>query len=333
MLTRSDHPNTQTATAPKTLSWWGRIFQRFHSRNAVDDDPTPQLRAQDLPLAQYLDKEKTFDLLAIIEGGFSHLATRETQTSTSSLTESISNAAAILGLFSPFIDISLGRSSLRSSDDARHQLTRENLVHTAVSLFARLRNELHRRDLVVEIQSTTDLKDVSAGDFVEFQATFQRSKFDEVMDLMNAFAPLLAAFGVGRPAVSTEQTSPDVSSEQIKPMIDVLSGEGLGYLVASVGDMRFVVTVRDDHFIDPNINDVLDGTFRVFGKVVRVIMDENGGETINILRSSPLSRISTGHDALASMSSDLAGVGSQDALKDTVINGPTIQVIPIAIFA
>ena len=205
MITGSDSLGTHTAIAPKKISLWDRLFQRFHNPSAPDDYPTPALRARDLPLVQYLDKEKTFDLLAVIEDGFSYLATRETQTSTTSLTQSLSNAAALLGLLSPFVDISLGRSSLRSSDDARHELTKENLVHTAVSLFARLRNELHQKNLVVDVLTATDLKDVSAGDFVEFQATFQRSKFDETMDLMSAFAPMLTALGVGLPAVSTTQ--------------------------------------------------------------------------------------------------------------------------------
>ena len=298
MVTGSDSLGTHTATASKKLNLWDRLFQRFHSPTGPDDDPTPTLRARDLPLVQYLDKEKTFDLLAIIENGFSHLATRETQTSTASLTQSLTNAAALIGFLSPFVDISLGRSTLRNSDDARHELTRENLVHTAVSLFARLRNELYEKNLVSDVLETMDLKDVSPGDFVEFQATFQRSKFDEAMDLMSAFMPVLPALGVSLPAVGADPNSSGVSSEQVKPLINALAGEGHRYLVASVGDMRFVVAVRNDHFLDPNMSDVLDGTFRVFGKVVRVITEENREETINILGSSPLSRMATGDEAL-----------------------------------
>ena len=46
-----------------------------------------------------------------------------------------------------------------------------------------------------------------------------------------------------------------------------ISGAGSQDLVAKVGGMNFILTVENGYFNDPTMSDVLDGTFRVFGKV------------------------------------------------------------------
>ena len=46
--------------------------------------------------------------------------------------------------------------------------------------------------------------------------------------------------------------------------------------------MRFVLTTEQNYFIDATMNDVIDGTFRVFGKATRVIPGEKEG-SINLL--------------------------------------------------
>ena len=286
------------------LNW---LLRRKQPQTEATKSHDRVFQAHDLPLVQYLDKEKTFDLLAIIEDGFSHLQTRETLISRASAEQTSTNAEVLLGLLAPFVDISLGRNAIRSSDDARQQTLTENLVHTATSLFAKLRSELRNRCLVAEVDQDSNLAELSEGEFVEFEATFQRSQFDETMSIIGSFTPLLASLGMHFQNASADSDAPSISADQIASVTNAMAGTGPRYLVANVGELRFVVVVRDDHFLDPTMSDVLDGTFRVFGKVVRVIANAEDGESINILKSSPLSRFNAGHEALGSLQTGLQG--------------------------
>ena len=80
----------------------------------------------------------------------------------------------------------------------------------------------------------------------------------------------------------------DPVSAQIDSMRKAITGAGSLDLVAKVGGMNFVLTAEDGYFIDPTMNGVLDGAFRVFGKVTRVVTNEM--ESVNLLRRSPFGK-------------------------------------------
>ena len=94
--------------------------------------------------------------------------------------------------------------------------------------------------------------------------------------------------------------------------------------------MEFVLTVENRYFIDETMNDVLYGTFRIFGKVTRVIHDSS--KSINLLRMIPLGMFPQVADQLVSTipSSDEISIDRNAA--NSRISGPTLQVIPIGIF-
>ena len=95
--------------------------------------------------------------------------------------------------------------------------------------------------------------------------------------------------------------------------------------------MNFVLTAEDDCFIDPTMNGVLDGTFRVFGKVTRVVKD--GTESVNLLRGTPFGKFPQMVENLGSAIEEFPKAGFEGGIPQTNIVGPTLQVIPIAIFA
>ena len=332
MNTKSEQTQIDKAGTPSRFGWVDRLLRRKPTPQ-VTDITTRALGAKDLPLIQYLDNEKTFDLLAIIENGFSYLDTRETH-STATLAKQISGDTRLnFGAGLPFFDVSLGGTGDARSQDMQQQITKTSLVHTTGSLFARLRTELYERQLVIEINNSTSLFDICNGDFVEFEAKFQRSRFDEALNVFGGFAPFFGSLINGPTSLGQQPNAPDISPTEIPSILGAMQGTGAQYLVANVGYRRFVVMVRKEHFVEPTMSEVLDGTFRVFGKVVRVIPDDNANESIDILRSSPLSRFTAGNEALATMEDGLVGLQSESITKDTVIAGPTLQVIPIAIFA
>jgi len=95
---------------------------------------------------------------------------------------------------------------------------------------------------------------------------------------------------------------------------------------------RCVITLEKQYLNDPSMSDLVDGTFRVIGKVTRVISDDEGAISLN--RKSAMSRLP------GPMMVQLMEVFEGPDLKgfslpqmEWEIPGPVMQVLPIAIFA
>ena len=214
-------------------------------------------------------------------------------------------------------------------------------THTPVSLFARLRSELKARGFVREVIDPNSFHDVKTGDFVEFEANLQRVDISEFLRTFEVIAPLGSILDDRSSNVSNKKQGKapgnnnqqsNQMSRQVKAVQSLVSGDGSKDLVAKVAGMKFILTVDGNCFIDPTMNDVLDGTFRVFGKVTRVV--EDGSESINLMRMSPLSKFSGFIEQLVSRMEGATGdIQFEGNVSETKIAGPTLQVIPIGIFA
>ena len=75
--------------------------------------------------------------------------------------------------------------------------------------------------------------------------------------------------------------------KQVNSLVKALTSGESRDLVSSIGEINVVITTEQRYFNDPTMNDVIDGTFRVFGKASRVIPERND-EGINLLRKSLL---------------------------------------------
>ena len=140
----------------------------------------------------------------------------------------------------------------------------------------------------------------------------------------------------GRRNRSKQKTRPanetDVVTSQIKTFRQAAAQDGFEDLIACCGQHRIVLTTESVYFVDPTMNDVIDGTFRVFGKVTRVAgsSDDTG---VSLLRRSPLSKFGELSTLLESSFAQLGQVGFTGQKIEIEIPPPTMQVIPIAIFA
>ena len=294
------------------------------------------LQAGDLPVVQYLNQRVTFDLLATLENGFSHFATIETQSSDSLATKSSLGA----GIKNVLLGISFGGGISGLEEDSQSEVIREELVHTPASLFGRLRSDLYSKCLVRDVLNADSLLKIHNGDFVEFEATLHRIQITEILKAFEILAPFGEIFDEGSQKPSTKggvkgrrnsnkQRNPML--EQVKAVQVAISGVGSQDIVAKLGGMSLLLTVENEYFIDPTMNGVLDGTFRVFGKVTRVIADDS--ESINLLRMSPLGKFPQAVESLVIAMNDMSEVEFEGGVSDLEIVGPTLQVIPIGIFA
>lgn len=302
-----------------------------------------KLVASDLPVALYLNQRVTFDLLAALEGGFAHL-TAVQQSSSNTKSAGLQGEAG-LGISNVFalLGITLGAKASRETSSTSSGTTTEELIHTPTSLFARLRKELVENGLVKTVESTgVGLDAVGPGDFVEFEAVLRPSPlisvlraFQELMPIVEGLSPppaTVASQGKGRQPAAKRPSEMQAIARQIDAVLQAVTAEGSKDLVADCGALRFVLAVEEAYFVDPSMNDVIDGTFRVFGKVTRVVpaADEAG---ISLLRKTALGNFGEIVEKLGEAFALLQNSGFTGPTVETRIPGPSLQVIPIGIFA
>ena len=301
---------------------------------------TQELIAADLPIALYLNQRDTFDLLAALEGGFSQFSTVQT-TSTGKTSADVSGEAQLgsSNVFA-FLGVKLGGRAARKVAQDQSESTTGEIVHTPASLFARLRKDLSDRSLLRHVSGETNLDDIHPGDFVEFEATLRKSpvielllSFSELMPLIGKFQEQPAAKGPGRGG-RTNQSEVGKIRGQIDALLSVLTADGSQDVIAELGSTRAVLTTEQNFFVDPTMNDLIDGTFRVLGKATRIVP---GGspDKISLMRKSPLGKFGTIMQGLTAAMATLAEGEEVNytASVETEIHGPALQVIPIAIFS
>lgn len=322
-----------------------KVSEQMESVIASEKDGNvhDQIESSDLPIALYLNQRLTFDLLASLEDGFSHVINIQTTSAGASSTElsgegklGFSNVFALVG-------IEFGGRGARSgrSGQSHSESTTEQIVHTPTSLFARLRKELHQLGMVQKVSGASSLSNISHSDFVEFEATLKRNPLDEMFSMFSSMAPLIDLTdqpspgdpqGSNRRKGTRQQHRKNDSSmkQQVESIYSAFKNDKSQDFIAELGEVNVVLTTDQAYFIDPTMNDVIDGQFRVFGKTTRVL--PNGGDdTINLLRRTPFGKfihqVPDFQDAFSEF--EKLGLGSMEP----EIQGPAMQVIPIAIFS
>jgi len=207
----------------------------------------------------------------------------------------------------------------------------EERVHTPASLFYTLRNLLYEKNL---LKVDEDDFHPIPGDIVEFEATLKRNSIIETMDFLVAFSDLTTVFSdePHKNAKKKGGTSGDQTKIQILKLAEILkSGNSIDLTTGELKcKYKAVVTIEIQYLNDPLMSDLVDGTFHVVGKIITVIPDKS--KAINLLRKSkmPTSVLDKVIKGLSTLTAD-----QELNLPDITskIQGPVVQIIPIAIFA
>ena len=294
-----------------------------------------QLVVTDLPIVLYLNRQVTFDILAALEDGFSRFST--VQTISSGENSAQVSGEAQVGVNLTLFGMKFGGRGSRQTGQAQSESTTEEIIHTPASLFARLRRELRNRGLVTDLSGPSGLGGVRPSDFVEFEATLQRNRFLVQLTAFAELVPLMSAFEepTGRKGPRQPQQGKTTNStvlKQVNSLVKALTSGESRDLVSRIGDINVVITTEQQYFNDPTMNDVIDGTFRVFGKASRVIPELNG-ENIDLLRKTPLGQFKTILPVIQEAMGQFTNSMGDSGDSSTAIPGPAIQVSPIAIFS
>jgi len=94
-----------------------------------------------------------------------------------------------------------------------------------------------------------------------------------------------------------------------------------------------VITLESEFLSDPMMSDLVDGKFHVLGKVIRSIDDDT--DSISLMRKTALSKMPA--SLLSDVFGHLSNLGTEQGFQIPQlrwnIDGPAIQIIPIAIYA
>ena len=303
-----------------------------------------ELNTTDLPITLYLNQRLTFDLLAILEGGFTSFSTVQTTSSGEASTNLDGKAQLGVSNIFAFLGIKLTAEGSKFTGSQSSENETKEIVHTPTSLFARLRRELHDQNLVRTFDHSLNLDDIRPGEFVEFEATLRKSPLIDIVESFSALLPLVSLADENN-FQSSNQTKRNnqrnrnppkkndeysVMQNQISSIKSALKSGNSQDLIAETGSLRIVLSTEQDYFVDPSMNDIIDGTFRVFGKSTRVVLGPT--DSISLLRKTALGKFGIIVEQLGTAIQELQDVGFSEPIV-TKIDGPTMQVIPLAIFS
>ena len=210
-------------------------------------------------------------------------------------------------------------------------------MHTPASLFYQLRNILLEKQ-ILKILS----KDVLPipGDIVEFEASLQRNPLIEALDSLSEIMKMVMLFDdkAGQqknPKNNNLSTDNQKIQKQMTALSDSLKlGNTIDLTANKLSTGHLAVITAETNFLnDPMMSDLVDGKFKVLGKVIRTL-DSNEG-SISLIRKSAISKMPT--SIMQSMFSALSGLNTVEGFQipELVweIPAPAIQILPIAIYA
>jgi|APEBP8051072266_1049373.scaffolds.fasta_scaffold00730_12 hypothetical protein len=292
-----------------------------------------------LTLPIYLNQKYVFDLLAIIEDGFSQVETIKTGRSKSdSQKQSFKGEVGLSNVFA-LLKVNFSGDKTNQANETDQQHSSKEKIHTPNSLFSKLRNYLHEKESI----TTNNFLNGKPGDFVEMQLSLRKNPLIDILDslssLMNMWR-LLDENNAGQLSKGYQKHSQSKNQnqkilEQLDSLSNQLKTEGSIDLIGTStnGENFKVVLTLDRAFLtDLSLSDIADGHFSVLGKITRVIQQQDN-ETVNLLRKTSLSKINRNllENAFSGFS-QLNEYGFQYQDIELEIHPPVIQLIPVAIF-
>lgn len=292
------------------------------------------MEADDLIIAVYLNQRVVFDLMAMLQDGMSTVTRiSSSESNKGSDTQRYGAAFGLSQALSSLLKIDVSGERAKTREGTSGIEKSEERVHTPSSLFQKLRSILKAQNKIVLVDAKYKPQ---AGDIVEFSASLKRNPLVQVMDTFSQIFDMALAFSDQPQKSSKKSPLNDFAKlkSQIKSFSEMLKA---GDTIDLVSDglacgHKAVVTLDEEYLNDPTMADLVDGQFKVVGKVIRAISDPSG--SVNLLRKGAVGAMNKQilEAAFEHLTTDVSA--SFDLPKiEWEIQGPVIQVVPIAIFA
>jgi hypothetical protein len=287
----------------------------------------------DLIVPVYLNQRLVFDLVAMTQNGIATVTqVSNYQESSSTKSSAMSTSFGLSDAFATLLKIDLSGQKSTGSDDGTATSSSEERIHTPSSLFFSLRQALLEKGTVKNLGEDK----IQSGDFVEFEAALKRSPMIEGLDAMIQLLEMARLFTEPEPLKKGQKPKQNELQKlggQLTSLADGLKqGESRDLVATDLSNSySAVLTVDEQYLSDPTMSDVVDGTFKVLGKVVRHLTDST--DSISLLRKTALAHapdvLSKFLAAFENLDSDIFALPEMK----TEIEGPALQILPIAIFS
>jgi len=295
---------------------------------------------ENLIVPVYLNQRMVFDLLAMLQGGISTVtAVTKVEASKNNDYEKIGASFGLSQALSSLLKIDLsGEKSKNRSSSGESKVTEER-VHTPASLFYELRNMLLEKKLLKNLTAEVSLE---PGDMIEFEASLKINPIIETMDSFSEIINVALAFEDKDKKIKNKKVNYNsklTDNKKVKNQIDAFretlkAGNTIDLIAKKLeSNYQAVVTIESNYLNDPTMSDLVDGQFKILGKVIRNIRDNN--TSISLIRKTALHKmppylLSSVLEAISQL-----GSGQGFVIPELLweIKGPAIHILPLSIFA
>lgn len=293
--------------------------------------------SSELVVPVYLNQRIVFDLLAMLQGGISTV-TQVSSTSLAQVTDQrrYGTAFGLSEALAALLKVSLSGDRAQASEEQNHLAHAEERIHTPASLFFKLREMLAERG---HLKSFEDEVHSRPGDIIAFPTVLTQNPLIRGLDTFVGMMEMASIFDDSQPKHGKgKKQQPTEAQMIIKKVAQFSAALKAGTTIDMVGtvgrsEYRAVVSLEQEFLSDPTMADLVDGQFTVMGKVVRTIDDSS--ESISLLRKSAISAMPS--SALEEAVSHIDNFFQDSAIQVPPMNwdiqGPVIQVLPIAVYA
>ncbi len=278
-------------------------------------------------------------MLAIIEDGFSMVSeVTSSNQDASSTTGKLSGGVSTKAILDKLLKIQLEGSFQKDKSTTSGVDTKLEKVHTNVSLLSKFRSELIDGNLLTcKAGDNLDISNINAGDFIEIEGELQKNP---MIDIMEKFIDVfrMADIFTDKPQLGSKKTSSEkkaadnVTVRQMQSFLNELKHTGtVDFILESRGGTA-VLSAQEQYLANDNISEIIGGTFKVLGKIIRVCKEDEDG--INLLRKTTLNILDdTTREQFLSMfkAEELAEFNLPDVRF--MIAPPAVIIIPVAIYA
>ena len=283
----------------------------------------------------YINEKIVLDMLAIIEDGFSVVSqVNYSEQLGESKDKGVEAGVSASGLLGKLLKIDITAASNHSDNKETMKNISTDRVHTNTSLLAKFRDYLVSEGL---LKCDVSIDGISVGDFVEIQGELQKNPLIYYMDSIADIFRMVEIFK-DTPELGNKKQASDKDRQnkkyisQVEAFTKELKHSGTIDFVLSSGELSAVLSAQEKYLTNDNISEILGGRFKILGKVISICEDES--ERIDLLRKTVLSALSDEmlKDMISGFESNELNKLALPELK-TQIEGPTLMLIPVAIYA
>lgn len=309
-------------------------------------------------LVVYLNPGFVNEIYETIVGGKVETATSETQ-------EGSKNTVSASGKADGGVDLKfVGKLNASGGLEGSHEGDKSNKFAQTITYSNSYRLNIVRQKLiddkqVLTLSKTSDFEMLGEKEFVEFSANFSKNEFIEVLETITPEMAATIAYGMYADSVKKKLTEGQklgdffeekekdfwvsLASEMIRSLKKEFGNETTAEFYGQLEDSKSnpldisTVTICDKGFFSSGDEDrILDGTYKVLGKVIAIQKEGSKAEITKFDRNKLLKRIKPiGREWLEKKieQRDEEVEKYFDTKLELTIKGKAFKIIPIAIYA